>query len=44
MAFGQGCGDEARLDSGHSLEGLIEHGGAAGFGQYQPALGPGEHG
>ena len=34
--------DEQRLDSGQRVEGLVERGGAAAFGQHEPALGTGE--
>ena len=34
--------DEQRLDSGQGVEGLVERGGAAAFGQHEPALGAGE--
>src|SRR5574341_1272140 len=37
------CGvDEERLDDGQRRERLIEHGGAAWFGEHQPAARPGE--
>ena len=36
--------DEERLDSGQRVQGLVERGGAAGFGQHEPAPGTGERG
>ena len=35
--------DEKRLNLGQRLQGLVQGGGAAGFGQHQTAAGPGEH-